>query len=124
MFSLTTQYRHSFIFDHSNYPKDKQTTSIQLVEEALQMRAFSFSSLLSPYAPVSLLRLPLELGGERLCWPGLGEWRPENPAGVAAGLAVVPVAAQVDLQRQQAVGGGPVLAALIWETVHTWWSLF
>jgi len=35
---------------------------------------------------------------------------------VAAGLAVVPVAAQVDLQRQQAVGGGAILAALIWDT--------
>lgn len=33
---------------------------------------------------------------------------------MAAGLAVVPVAAQVDLQRQQAVGGGTILAALIW----------
>jgi len=37
-----------------------------------------------------------------------------GPTGVAAGLAVVPVAAQVDLQSKGTVGGGSVLAALIW----------
>lgn len=52
----------------------------------------------------------LESGGRR---PGLGGRRPHAAAGVAAGLAVVPVAAQVDLQRQQAVGGGTILTALI-----------
>lgn len=38
---------------------------------------------------------------------------------MAAGFAVVPVAAQVDLQRQQTVGRGTILAALIWDTVST-----
>lgn len=38
----------------------------------------------------------------------------ESPAGVAAGFAVVPVAAQVDLQGQGAVCGGTVIAVLIW----------
>ena len=32
---------------------------------------------------------------------------------MAAGLAVIPVAAQVDLQSQRTVGGGTVLAVLI-----------
>lgn len=45
--------------------------------------------------------------------PGLGAGGSYSAAGVAAGLAVVPVAAQVDLQRQQAVGGGTILTALI-----------
>lgn len=43
----------------------------------------------------------------------LGLGGASGPAGVAAGLAVVPVAAQVYLQSQGAVGGGPVLAVLI-----------
>lgn len=51
--------------------------------------------------------------------PALGGRRSYGAARVAAGLAVVPVAAQVDLQRQQAVGGGTILAALIWDTVNT-----
>lgn len=59
----------------------------------------------------------LESGGERRRCPGLGGGRSYGAAGVAAGLAVVPVAAQVDLQSQQAVGGGTILAALIWDTV-------
>lgn len=55
-------------------------------------------------------------GGERLQRrPGLRGRGADSAAGVAAGLAVVPVAAQVHLQGQQAVGGGPVLAALIWD---------
>lgn len=52
----------------------------------------------------------------------LEAWRSYSAAGVAAGHAVVPVAAQVDLQSQQAIGGGTILTTLIWDTVHTWWS--
>lgn len=37
-------------------------------------------------------------GGERLRRPRLGGWRSNSAAGVAAGLAVVPVATQVDLK--------------------------
>lgn len=43
--------------------------------------------------------------------PGLGVGR---PAGAAAGLAVVPVAAEVHLDGQGAVGARLVLAAVIW----------
>lgn len=55
-------------------------------------------------------------GREEPCSLGLGGGRSHGAARVAAGLAVVPVAAQVDLQRQEAVGGGPILAALVWDT--------
>lgn len=57
--------------------------------------------------------------GRSPCSRALGAGRSYGAARVAAGLAVVPVAAQVDLQRQQAVGGGTILAALIWDTVNT-----
>lgn len=48
--------------------------------------------------------------------PGLGGGR---PAGVAAGLAVVPVAAEVHLDGQGAVGARLVLAAVIWGRDHS-----
>lgn len=67
--------------------------------------------------------LELRLGSsrrERLCRPALGGQRSYSAARVAAGFAVVPVAAQVNLQRQQTVGRGAILAALIWDTVNMW----
>lgn len=72
---------------------------------------------------VSFLELKLESGWwERLCSPTLGGGRSYHTARVAAGFTVVPVAAQVDLQRQQTVGRGTILAALIWDTRNMWCS--
>lgn len=68
---------------------------------------------------ISFLELKLESSWrERLCSPALGGQRSYSAARVAAGFTVVPVAAQVDLQRQQTVGRGTILAALIWDTVN------
>ncbi|MEQ2212329.1 hypothetical protein XENOCAPTIV_029325 [Xenoophorus captivus] len=57
-------------------------------------------------------------GGEMLhWWPPRPLWS-NGSAGVAAGLAVVPVAAQVHLQRQQAVGGGSLPALVTLHVPH------
>lgn len=66
---------------------------------------------------VPFLELKFESGWrERMCSPALGGRRSYGAARVAAGFTVVPVAAQVDLQRQQTVGRRAILAALIWDT--------
>lgn len=104
-----------------NWKKKKTSASFK------EVKSFKLTQFMCLNEHIPFLELKFESSWrERLCSPALGGGRPDSAARVAAGFAVVPVAAQVDLQRQQTVGRGTILAALIWDTVsagarfHTW----
>lgn len=85
-------------------------------EQLLVRRRFSFDNV--HVAPRATRRRKStcasgKSGGRRRGSGVLGSGRSQGAARVAAGLAVVPVTAQVDLESQQAVGRGSVLAAFI-----------
>lgn len=100
------------LFKHSNQLEKKPSSWLVMLTQFMSLNVH-----------VSFLELKLESGWwERLCSPTLGGGRSYHTARVAAGFTVVPVAAQVDLQRQQTVGRRTILAALIWDTRNMWCS--